>query len=102
MQTYHNVDDKLRLSFTREYTLLCERLAKIVAQHPADKRLPKLQNFFIKAKSALQRHRYRVAEWKNRMEKVSLLYGDLPAVQKIIFELTQLFSQILTATKRQN
>ncbi len=102
MLTYHSIDEKLRLRFKQEHIVLCERLKKVVKEHPDDEHLPRLVRFFVKTKAALQKHRYRVAEWKNRLEKISLLYAKLPEVKKIIASLMRLLSDILTATKRQN
>ena len=102
MLTYHSVEPKLKQRFKAEHAVLCERLKKIAKESPADENLPRLVSFFAKTKAALQKHRYRVAEWKNRLEKISLLYAKNPEVKKIIASLMRLLSEILTATKRQN
>ncbi len=102
MQTYHSVEPKLEQRFKTEHAVLCERLKKIAKENPDDEHLPRLVRFFAKTKAALQKHRYRVAEWKNRLEKIQLLYTKLPEVKKIILSLMRLLSEILTATKRQN
>ena len=100
--TRHTISDRFTERFRAEHAEICDRLLPIVNSNPHHETLEKLWRFFVKTKRALHFHRYRVVEWKRRLEKFQHLYSEEPAVQSCIRELIRLLSDVLTETKGQN
>jgi len=100
--TRHAISDRFTDRFRAEHAQLCERLLPMVKAQPHHKTLPKLLRFFEKTKRALHYHRYRVVEWKRRLEKLQHAYSEEPDVLSCMRDLIRLLSDVLTETKGQN